>query len=48
VKEAVGHAKLETTMGYTHLVAEHLKALVEEGPGAVSATERPTERPKAG
>lgn len=32
VKEALGHADLRTTMGYTHLSREHLKALVEEGP----------------
>lgn len=30
VKEAVGHASLATTMGYTHLVPEHLRALVDE------------------
>lgn len=29
VKEAVGHADLRTTMGYTHLAKEHLRALVE-------------------
>lgn len=28
VKEAMGHANLATTMGYTHLVAAHLKTLV--------------------
>jgi hypothetical protein len=28
VKEAVGHHALATTMGYTHLAREHLKALV--------------------
>ena len=28
VKEAVGHADLRTTMGYTHLSKEHLRALV--------------------
>lgn len=28
VKEAVGHADLRTTMGYTHLVREHLRSLV--------------------
>jgi site-specific recombinase XerD len=27
-KEAVGHADLRTTMGYTHLAREHLKSLV--------------------
>lgn len=30
VKEALGHADLATTMGYTHMVPEHLRALVEE------------------
>jgi site-specific recombinase XerD len=30
VKEAVGHADLRTTMGYTHLVRENLRSLVEE------------------
>ena len=29
VKEALGHADLRTTMGYTHLAKEHLRALVE-------------------
>jgi site-specific recombinase XerD len=29
VKEAMGHADLRTTMGYTPLAGEHLKALVE-------------------
>lgn len=33
VKEALGHADLRTTMGYTHLVKEHLRALVEPVPG---------------
>ncbi len=28
VKEAVGHADLATTMGYTHLAREHLRSLV--------------------
>jgi site-specific recombinase XerD len=28
VKEAVGHSDLRTTMGYTHLVREHLRDLV--------------------
>jgi site-specific recombinase XerD len=31
VKEAVGHADLRTTMGYTHLAKEHLRVLVEDG-----------------
>ncbi|MEO2169632.1 MAG: tyrosine-type recombinase/integrase [bacterium] len=30
VKEALGHADLRTTMGYTHLAREHLRSLVEE------------------
>lgn len=30
VKEAVGHADLRTTMGYTHLAREHLRSLVPE------------------
>lgn len=29
VKEAVGHADLKTTMGYTHLAREHRRSLVE-------------------
>jgi len=29
VKEALGHADLKTTMAYTHLAKEHLRALVE-------------------
>ena len=37
VKEAVGHADLRTTMAYTHLSREHLKALVS------GAEERPRE-----
>jgi len=28
VKEAMGHSDLRTTMGYTHLVREHLNSLV--------------------
>jgi site-specific recombinase XerD len=28
VKEAMGHSDLRTTMGYTHLAREHLRALV--------------------
>ncbi len=31
VKEALGHASLQTTMGYTHLAREHLRALVGDG-----------------
>ena len=30
VKEAMGHASLQTTMGYTHLAKEHLRALVDD------------------
>ena len=29
-KEAVGHSDLRTTMGYTYLAREHLRALVAE------------------
>jgi site-specific recombinase XerD len=32
VKEAMGHSDLRTTMGYTHLVREHLRSLVEPTP----------------
>lgn len=28
VQEAMGHAQIETTMGYSHLAREHLRALV--------------------
>jgi site-specific recombinase XerD len=34
VKEALGHADLRTTMGYTHLVRANLRALVEPTPMA--------------
>lgn len=37
VKEAVGHSDLRTTMAYTHLSREHLKALVNR------SEERPPE-----
>lgn len=30
VKEAMGHASISTTMGYTHLLPDHLRVLVEE------------------
>ena len=30
VKEALGHADLRTTMGYTHLAREHLRSLVDD------------------
>jgi integrase len=36
VKEAMGHADLRTTMGYTHLAKEHLSALVEATPRPAS------------
>jgi len=29
VKEAMGHSDIRTTMGYTHLAKEHLRALVD-------------------
>lgn len=32
VKEALGHSDLRSTMGYTHLSKEHLRALVEPKP----------------
>ncbi len=32
VKEALGHADLATTMGYTRLAKEHLRALMEQEP----------------
>lgn len=32
VKEAMGHSDLRTTMGYTHLVREHLRKLVDQPP----------------
>lgn len=34
VKEALGHADLRTTMGYTHLAREHLTSLVSDTPDA--------------
>jgi len=37
VRDAVGHADLRTTMGYTHLVKENLRALVEEPRKATKA-----------
>ncbi len=46
VKEAMGHADLRTTMGYTHLVRENLRSLVEpvgrsgEGPAEQDAKVR--------
>jgi len=39
VKEAMGHADLSTTMGYTHLVPEHLRSLVEEQPAPAARTQ---------
>ena len=32
VREAVGHANLQTTMRYTHLAKEHLRSLVDDSP----------------
>lgn len=32
VQEAVGHADITTTMRYSHLAREHLRALVRETP----------------
>jgi site-specific recombinase XerD len=32
VKEAMGHADLRMTMGYTHLTRDHLRALVVDLP----------------
>ena len=40
VKEAMGHSDLRTTMGYTHLAKEHLRALVDGPKGR--ALEAPT------
>jgi site-specific recombinase XerD len=40
VKEAVGHADLRTTMGYTHLSREHLRSLVPEEPPRDDGRER--------
>jgi integrase/recombinase XerD len=40
VKEALGHADLATTMGYTHLLPEHLRALVDGHPPHRSASEK--------
>jgi integrase/recombinase XerD len=39
VKEALGHADLRTTMGYTHLAKEHLRALVEPAQARAPALE---------
>lgn len=44
VKEALGHADLATTMGYTHMVPEHLRSLVEEqmlAPLAIAEYKKP-------
>ncbi|MEX2280996.1 MAG: tyrosine-type recombinase/integrase [Gemmatimonadota bacterium] len=38
VKEAMGHSDLRTTMGYTHLAKEHLRALV----APISPADNPT------
>jgi hypothetical protein len=51
VKEAVGHADLQTTMGYTHLAKEHLRSLVEDRTGVVhlrGAREAPPGRAPGG
>lgn len=37
VKEAMGHADLRTTMSYTHLAREHLRALVDDQPAEAAA-----------
>jgi integrase len=42
VKEALGHSDLRTTMGYTHLAKEHLRALVEDPKARNSGTRRMT------
>lgn len=49
VKEAMGHSDLRTTMGYSHLSREHLRALVESAsydqkPGANSGPIQPQGR----
>ncbi len=48
VKEAMGHADLATTMGYTHLAKEHLRALVEQEPrpGAVAGSRLDSQKPR--
>lgn len=40
VKEAMGHASLQTTMGYTHLAREHLRSLVDQDDGDEKAAAR--------
>ena len=42
VKEAMGHADLATTMGYTHLAKEHLRSLVERNPNGSSCGVSPS------
>jgi integrase/recombinase XerC len=37
VQMAMGHASISTTMGYSNLIAEHLRPLVEEAPAAIRA-----------
>ncbi len=31
VQQVLGHSSIQTTMKYTHLVKDHLRALVEDG-----------------
>jgi len=40
VKEMMGHADLRTTMGYAHLVREHLRDLMDDGPALVAPARR--------
>jgi integrase len=40
VQSAMGHASISTTMGYSHLQAEHLRALVEERPAEIVSVVR--------
>ena len=44
VKEAVGHADLRTTMGYTHLSKEHLRGLVAPNPAIATIATSSSER----
>ena len=50
VKEAMGHADLRTTMGYTHRAREHLRSLTahtEAGAVVKSVVNAPRGRPSA-
>lgn len=47
VMEAVGHADLRTTMDYTHLAREHLRALVDAPAPAAAAKRARSPRKKA-